>query len=381
MKKVKVLIPVILFTLPVAMLACTQDPTPNPAYLIVDHNCTDISKIPDAWIDSVQANLRLHYAHTSHGGQLTVGLERLESSDAKYGYANSSGSLPTEAGAFCVFDGQESVGYITPDLYWQTEGGMNLTRDVLNHNPTINLSMWSWCTQVDGYTEQQVQEYLDSMSLLESQFPNVTFIYMTGNAQATGGSGYNRQLRNEQIRNYCMNNKKVLFDFADLDAWWYNGTSWEEATYDYEGNQVPVEHEQFNGDEAAHTTYSSCDQKGKAVWWMLARLAGWGGALSTSENPTPAPGFSISQNYPNPFSVSTTVRYTLQNESNLELTIYNIEGQLVKTLFRGKQASGTYTVNWDGKDSRGNMLPSGTYFCRLNGEDGIKTTRAVLFIK
>jgi hypothetical protein len=39
--------------------------------------------------------------------------------------------------------------------------------------------------------------------------------------------------------------------------------------------KIPVEHPDFNGDEAAHTTYSSCEQKGKAFWWLMAMLAGW----------------------------------------------------------------------------------------------------------
>jgi hypothetical protein len=44
--------------------------------LVIDHNCCELDMIPAAWIDSVQAGLRLHYAHTSHGGQLTTGLAR-----------------------------------------------------------------------------------------------------------------------------------------------------------------------------------------------------------------------------------------------------------------------------------------------------------------
>ncbi len=82
------------------------------------------------------------------------------------------------------------------------------------------------------------------MTVLETEYPDVIFIYMTCNAQGTGAEGYNRYLRNEQIREYCSENEKVLFDFADLDAWWYNSNTeeWDQATYDYSGHTVPVEH-------------------------------------------------------------------------------------------------------------------------------------------
>lgn len=247
--------------------------------LIIDHTCEDLSAIPMTWIDAVQENMKLHYAHTSHGGQLTVGLERIENNDPDYDVAIGSKYLPTIAGAFCIFDGQETETYITPELYWASEEGMNLTRDVLNNNPSINVSMWSWCCQLNGYTEAQTQAYIDSICILEAEFPGVTFIYMTCNAQTDGSQGHNRYLRNEQIRQHCLNNNRVLFDFADLDCWWFNPDTqeWEHNTYDYGGQDIPLQHPQFDGSQAAHTTYESCEQKGRAVWWMMAVLAGWEG--------------------------------------------------------------------------------------------------------
>ena len=105
------------------------------------------------------------------------------------------------------------------------------------------------------------------MSQLEAEFPDIMFIYMTGNAQS---SEQNRYDGNNQIREYCRGNNKFLFDFADLDCW-YNGEQHTE-------NGIPMEHPQYHGDEAGHTTYTSCDNKGRAFWWLLARMAGWSGA-------------------------------------------------------------------------------------------------------
>ena len=138
--------------------------------------------------------------------------------------------------------------------------------------------MWCWCGEVDTYTEAQMQAYLDAISLLESEYPNVVFIYRTQHAQTPDWFGYNRYLRNEQVRTFCRNNNKVLYDFADLDCWWYNPVTmeWEYSTYEYDGHIVPIEHPNFNGSECYHTTNSSCLQKGKAFWWLVSILEGGG---------------------------------------------------------------------------------------------------------
>lgn len=247
----------------------------NP--VIIDHNCAHVSSIPDSVLDLVQDSLKYHYAHTSHGGQLRDGLLVLEDNDPKYAFAYVSNQLPQQEGALCIFNGQQAETYIVPELYWSTEEGMDETRAVLAANPAINISMWAWCSELGYYTEAEVQAYLDSLGVLESEFPGVTFVYMTGNAQESGAGGYNRFLRNQQIRQFCLDNNRVLYDFADLDCWYYNTVSgeWEFSTYLYEETEVPVEHPQFNGDETSHTTWESCEQKGKAVWYMSAALAGW----------------------------------------------------------------------------------------------------------
>jgi len=243
--------------------------------LIIDHNCTDTSKIPDYWIEQAKSLIKVHYAHTSHGRQIIFGLQRMTDPslsvyDPRLTFSQQNNSLPTSQG-LCIMDGQLNETYITPELYWKN-GGDSYTRQVLNTYRAINVSMWAWCRQLDHYTEKEVEDYLIVISKLERNYPNVTFVYMTGNAQATGAAGYNRFLRNEQIRKYCRENNKILFDFADLDAW-FKG---EQATYTYNGQKIPKEHPQYSGSEAAHTTYTNCENKGKAFWWMVAKLAGWG---------------------------------------------------------------------------------------------------------
>ena len=241
--------------------------------LVIEHTCADLSRIPAAWIDSARVKTRVYYGHTSHGEQVTGGLRRIEEADAFFAYAMAYRVLPDEPDAFCVND---DLG-VTPALYCMTSAGMDRTRAVLNDNPTIRISMFMWCVELSTWTAEQVQDYLDSTEVLEAEFPHVTFIYTTGNAQYQGGDGYNRWLRNEQIRAYCTASDKVLFDFADMDAWWYNPDTpgWEQGTYQYDGHAVPAQHSRYYGDEWGHTTYESCEVKGRAMWWMASMLSGW----------------------------------------------------------------------------------------------------------
>ena len=190
--------------------------------------------------------------------------------------------------------------YNTPDDYfsstWDRPYYVQSLID-LSEYQAINVSGFCFCTQMNYYSEQTINDYLQAMSNLEEDNPDITFIYFTGNAQTGPGNhynqdldqGYNRFLRNQQIRTYCQQNNKVLFDFGDIDCWWYNTTlmEWEQATYEYWNGSayvdVPYEHPQYNYDQSAHTSYENCENKGKAVWYMMASLTGWNNNQGTMD--------------------------------------------------------------------------------------------------
>ncbi len=75
--------------------------------------------------------------------------------------------------------------------------------------------------------------------------------------------------------------------------------------------------------------------------------------------------FSISQNYPNPFNPTTSIKYAIPQDARVSLVIYNMLGQVVKTLVDQEQEAGYYTVRWDGTNDFGGKVASGIYIYRI----------------
>ncbi|MEA2096520.1 MAG: FlgD immunoglobulin-like domain containing protein [Candidatus Cloacimonadota bacterium] len=74
-------------------------------------------------------------------------------------------------------------------------------------------------------------------------------------------------------------------------------------------------------------------------------------------------------NYPNPFNPTTTIAYSLPNDGLIGLRIFNVKGQLVKTLVDGEQLAGSYEMVWNGKDNNKKSVSSGIYFYKLSTKD------------
>ncbi len=68
---------------------------------------------------------------------------------------------------------------------------------------------------------------------------------------------------------------------------------------------------------------------------------------------------------PNPFSTVTTIGYQLTATNSVELTVYSIDGRLIRTLASGQQSAGDYSVSWNGTDETGRPVPSGVYIYKL----------------
>lgn len=86
----------------------------------------------------------------------------------------------------------------------------------------------------------------------------------------------------------------------------------------------------------------------------------------------------LSQNYPNPFNLETSISYNLPKRSMVELSVFNILGQEVRTLLHEPQDAGEHTVSWDGKNNGGETVTSGIYLYRIKTVDGIESKKMIL---
>jgi uncharacterized protein YjdB len=155
--------------------------------------------------------------------------------------------------------------------------------------------MWAWCGQLSTASESEVNTYLGLMNSLETDYPRVKFIYMTGHLDGTGTSG-NLHRRNEQIRNYCRNNRKILYDFADIESYdpdnnyYLNRAANDNCDYDSNNDgsldrnwaetwqDSHTENVDWYDCTSAHSKPLNANRKAYAAWWLWARLAGWNGS-------------------------------------------------------------------------------------------------------
>ncbi len=259
--------------------------------VIVDHRHTDITQIPQTAIEQAKANLHIAYGHTSHGSQLTTGMTGLVA------FANGGGlglALPTD-----IFEWNNGGSSGAIDLHDYAMDGdvgyypqwVNNTRSYLNANSDVNVIIWSWCGQVgDKYAAGTLEsEYLIPMDQLESDYPHVTFVYMTGHVDIWNDA--DNKAANQMIRDYCNANDKVLYDFADIERYDPDGIYFEFANDDcgyYDGaggtllgnwatewQNSHTEGVDWYSCSSAHSQPLNANQKAYAAWWLWAVVGGW----------------------------------------------------------------------------------------------------------
>ena len=103
--------------------------------------------------------------------------------------------------------------------------------------------------------------------------------------------------------------------------------------------------------------------------------------VSTDDNNlTPVLVTNLRANFPNPFNPTTTIAYDLSKAGKVQLRIYNVKGQLVKSLYNGNQTAGRHSIIWNGRDETNRPVASGVYFYRLETTN-YTSTRKMLLMK
>jgi hypothetical protein len=244
--------------LAVAVMAGMTGVGVSEAAIVADHLAVaQFDSIPESVFQEIRDNYQFFYGHTSHGSQIVTGIGMLASQNSSL-YAS-----PT------IHEISSDLGH-TGSLVWEGQ-----TRTWLGAHPETNVVMWSWCGGCSDNTVEGIDIYLNAMNQLELDFPDVTFIYMTGHLDGSGVDG-TLYRNNNQIRDYCLANDKILFDFADIESW------------DPAGNYYPDEtdacgwcaewcavHECLDCYLCAHSRCFNCYLKGQGFWWMMARVNGW----------------------------------------------------------------------------------------------------------
>ncbi len=260
--------------------------------ILTGHSCIKLDQIPIQWIEKAQADLHILYGHTSHGSQITTGLLELSK------FMGSPYIYDKELSAESL-DLRDSPFEITLDLgqpdnkTWAAE-----TRKYLENNKEINVVMWSWCGQLSKASKKYVNTYLRLMQELEAKYPEVTFVYMTGHLNGSGENG-TLAMNNNTIREFCIINNKVLYDFADIESYnpdgLYFGDKYanDACEYDSDGDKksdrnwaIEWQNTHIKGVDwyespAAHSQPVNANMKACAAWWLMARLAGWDGITSS----------------------------------------------------------------------------------------------------
>ncbi len=100
--------------------------------------------------------------------------------------------------------------------------------------------------------------------------------------------------------------------------------------------------------------------------------------VNISDNPIQVKNSNL-QNYPNPFNPTTTISFSItQNSDFVNLEIYNVKGQKVKQLVSSQLSAGQHSVEWNGKNENNKSVTSGIYYCRLKSGNSVNSKKMIL---
>ncbi|MEN8122622.1 MAG: hypothetical protein ABFS35_19935 [Bacteroidota bacterium] len=295
---------------------------------IINHLNTDLSQIPENWIDSAKQKLKIKYFRRSHGSHIDVGgMAALRRFSTEYSNLYNYSKSPA--------DGSLLFDYQWYSLDFENEVWDSITRVYLDapENAEINVIMWAWSSYL--YLVD-VDKYLQDMEVLISEYgpegtkirngdrsTPVIFIFQTACGQRSIDRNEPVYINNQKIREHCLNYNRILYDFNDLECYdpdgnyygdgmldgsytdirllnddlayysdstdvsvWDGGGNWgiewmgrnsesELALLAADDICTVCEHSDQRESDDQDNSRLHCVLKGRAAWWLWAKLAGW----------------------------------------------------------------------------------------------------------
>jgi len=178
-----------------------------------------------------------------------------------------------------------------------------------------------------------------------------------------------------------MDNKGPFPHYSGVDDFLHQAAdslNWpKNFKYDPEKDGTPLPrsmgvHEHWNN--ATEKKYSRNLGEDTGIELVYVKSSGEITAIAES----PLRSFQLKQNYPNPFKETTSIEFTMLEKSHIQLSIYSISGQLVKTLIDGEYPAGTHTASWDGKLFSGQAALTGLYLYKIQVGNSVETKKMKL---
>jgi len=162
--------------------------------------------------------------------------------------------------------------------------------------------------------------------------------------------------------------KSSIEDESTINLFRFNGVGWEnwEGEMDPANNSVTVD----GVSEFSIWAFANIEDTITDVDQVTPE---------TSDRGMPSDPF-LEQNYPNPFNPETTISYRIPDKARVVIKIFNLKGELVRTLVDEIKSTGFYSIGWDGKDDKDRLVPSGIYYYQLKSRDLLRTNK-MLFLK
>ena len=315
---------------------------------VANHYATNLAVIPDAALIPA-SNLRMDLRRASVGGNISDGLDALQSENAKY---NRSRWIFYNRG--------------NPDWQTKVDEFVSFTIDSASNYDVLSMK---FCF-IDPTAS--FSYYRDKMLWLESNYSGKRFIWWTIPIETSGNT--DRQSFNDSVRTYANANGKLLFDIADIESCDTSGVK------QVDGSNCEIMRSEWTSD-GGHLNAAGAQRVASAFWWLMAKIAGWDGTTGVDKSENVPIAYNIFQNYPNPFNPSTKIAFSVGTQCNVSLRIFDILGREITTLISGIQTAGEHTVEWNGKNSEGQSVASGMYFYQLRTNDGFISTKKMLMLK